>query len=197
MALKKIFSLLVTLSLCTAPVLALQGKAVVDDGNVIAPKWSEFCPSVYLNGKLKSIDEYKNCYRMPYCRSEKKWVKAVSIITVIPALDCWSSGLIYKGQIIAYNRNIGYWNNRKKQFDAAIATCASAPKEQQAGCYMQVRQLELQIQQNETLLAQNKLMQKQINSQNISTLNSALQGIQMNNSLRSINSNLNGIYNKY
>jgi len=181
---KKILSLFVLLSLCTAPVLAIQQGKAVKDNDVIAPKWSEFCPSEYLGEKpLTSQDGSK----MGKCHDKRVWVNVLAGITVIPALYCIGEGYHNQMFIIKHNQSQAYWDNRKQRFDSAIATCVSSPIAGQAGCYMQVRQLE---EQRNNQLTQNTLAQKQLQSQSYSNLNQTLQGIQMNNSLNKINNNL-------
>lgn len=170
----------------------MQEKASIQT-KVIAPHWSEFCPEQYVNARHKYLSDidFEAMHTMPYCKSKKKWVKTVNAITILPALDCWGATAIRRGmaanEIASFNQNLNYWNKRKTLFDSAVATCASAPIEQQAGCYMQVRQIELQRQQ---IAVQN--MQAQI--QNINAVNQSIQMQNMNYNLNNINNNLNRRY---
>lgn len=185
---KRILSLFVMVTLFVIPTFAVQGKTSIQT-NVIAPSWSEFCPEQYVNAERKSSLEAGK-YRDAYCNTDKKWVKVAQVITVIPKLLC-NAGMQYGIRTINdYNQNVYYWNHRKAMFDASIATCASAPKEQQAACYMQVRQLELQRQQ---IAVQN--MQTQL--QSINAVNQSIQIQNMNNNLNNLNNNLNRMYYNY
>jgi len=186
MALNKIFTLIIVLSIFILPTSALQEKATVQS-SVIAPQWSEFCPEQYLDARIRPLNEARNYLVVPYCTSTKKWVKRVNAILILPAFDCRCAEIYWENKISQENQVIAYWLKRKSMFEASVATCASAPIEQQAGCYMQVRQLELQRQQ---IAVQNM----QVQLQSINSINQSIQMQNINNNLNNINSNLNRVY---
>lgn len=199
MVLKKIFSLLITLFILIAPALAIQEKAAIRN-DVIAPSWSEFCPAQYVNAKYRRMSDidFEAMHTMPYCTSQKKWVKVANKVLILPALDCWGATQIRKSaalkEINEHNQNVAHWNKRKELFDAAIATCASAPVESQAACYMQVRQLEVQRKQLALQDLQTDLMYYNSKAQSLNAINQSIQMQNMNHNLNNINNNLNRLY---
>lgn len=192
MVLKRIFSLLMVLSIFSYPVLAVQEKAAVHNA-VIAPSWSEFCPARFVNAEYIPISDTKN-YCDSYCHTKKKWVEVLSLITVLPAASCVSQQMSAYKKITEHNQNLSYWNSRKELFDSAIATCASSPVESQAACYMQVRQLELQRKQLALQSLQADIMYNQSRTQSLNNINQTIQMQNMNSNLNNINNNLNRLY---
>lgn len=183
MKIKKIFNLIIISVFLVTPTLAVQEKATIQNNAILAPKWSEFCPEEYLSAYI--IPEFQihmkaREYCDSYCSSSKKWMRVINAITVLPALMCAASESYWVNQIRKENEIITYWYERKKLFDAAIATCMSAPREQQATCYMQVRQLELQRKQI-------ALQDIQIQVQNMNAMNQSMQMMNINNSIQNLN----------
>src|SRR5574344_704904 len=195
---KKILCLLIfTMLISTIPAFAdVKGK-VSDTNKVVPPSWSEFCPSQYLNAHI--IPEFQinmkaKEYCDGYCSSKKKWVKAVQVLTILPAYSCLASEMYWTKRIREENEVIAYWNNRKQLFDAAVATCESAPVDAQASCYMQVRQLELQRKQLAMQNMQMDLMYYNARVQNMNAINQNIQMQNINTNLNNINNNLNRLY---
>jgi hypothetical protein len=199
MVVKRIFNLLVVLSIFISPVGAVQEKAAVHNV-VIAPSWSEFCPARFVNAQYRHLSDidFEAMHTMPYCTSQKKWVKVTNKILILPALDCWGATEIRKSmafkEINEHNQNLSYWNSRKELFDSAIATCASSPVESQAACYMQVRQLELQRKQLALQSLQTDIMYNQSRTQSLNNINQTIQMQNMNSNMNNINNNLNRLY---
>ena len=164
------------------------------------PKWSEFCPAQYYKAQYKSIDDNElnkeaECKtKMLYCHSDNKFVDISSKVLILPAIDCWTGTKLAKSKIkktnIEFNRNLDYWNSREKAFNANIQICNMADNSTKAMCYIKVKELEMQKNQN---IINNSYNEAMLREQRIMNLNQAQQTnqlIQMNQNLNNINYNL-------
>ena len=151
------------------------------------PQWSEFCPSKYESGEyinLGSVD-FKSLHKMPYCKSEKKWVKVVNLVTVLPALDCWGATTIRKSiakkNAKLFNQEQAYWNSRKVHFDKALQDCKAG--KQKEICYQHVRQIEFNKNQAREQALYNQMLVRQQMYQNLQMQN-------LNSNIRNINNTM-------
>jgi hypothetical protein len=186
---KKIFTLIMLLVFCS-PVLA----------ETFQPLWSEFCPEKYLHPQEKINKEAE---RTAWSISDS-FKRDLMFLTIINAPKIWKEDMELDKAVIN-NFKIRreapvyeYWNNRKIAFDNEIATCNS-DKNNQSLCYMQVRQLEQQ--KNDQLenvkLAERRSYHRAIN--NLSTqyqlnqMNANINNIKMQNQQMQFNNTLNTI----
>lgn len=174
------------LFLIASPVFALTDSKGV-------PQWSEFCPEQYLNAEYKNYNDvdYKAMATMPYCKSNKKWVKVVNAVTVLPAVDCWCGEQVRRSAVYkefnSFNNNLYYWNKRKSEFDANMTTCNQMDKNGRAMCYLKVRDMEAQKNKDLEQAAYNKAMLRQ---QQIMNTNQSLQLMNINQNLNNLNNTI-------
>ena len=136
--------------------------------DALSPAWDEVCPPKYLYAK----------YQENHYNTAENVLLALTIVGL--PFACYNKAKFEK--IDTSN----YWVQRKRAFDNELATCKSDPINQ-AQCFMQIRQLELNknalYQQNEIAKRQEKLHK--------------IQNIQTINALNDINRSINKPQNVY
>ncbi len=143
-----------------------------------APRWSEFCPSDFVDAEYNDIPQYRPA------KNDK--LIAMSIIG-LPHI--WSKHAQYNNKV-SYIQKANYWTQRRMIFDNEIKTCA-ADEKNATNCFMQVRQLE---NARNTELQNQLIARMQLDQQaqsNLYSVQNLLQMQQMNTNLNGINNNLN------
>jgi len=157
---KKALFILLSYLLFINPVFAIE--------TINAPSWDEFCPSQFYNAE----------YLTP--PKKRPVLELVSKLSIIGLPYAWY--IDYKRiEATEYNNAILYWKKREKIFNDMISNCNALDINNRVVCYMQVRQIEQQ--------KNNQLKNEEIarNQAILNTFNSMLLGNQLdaiNNSIR-------------
>lgn len=134
------------------------------------PQWNEFCPQGLENPKILTEQEIDAIAKrladeqtkILYCKYDGKTAKILRGITILPALDCYCGNRIAKSNnkklLYITNEKNAYWLDRKNQFENELKTCEGLSNDNKAMCYLKVRELEIQKNNN---LEQNRLLERQ------------------------------------